>query len=138
MTPTSGWKTWLTCGLIAVATFAATGHGQPRSENVETLPAPRVQARSESTSATDLLATWHRQALPIDLPTALRLAQTNNLDIARAEAVVAQAQAALQRARSLVLPSLTFGSTYLDHEGKIQQAVGNILDTNRNSLWVGG
>jgi outer membrane protein TolC len=73
---------------------------------------------------------------PITLPVALRLAQTNNLDIAQARQVVAQAQAVLERARVQVLPNVTFFSTYVDHEGKIQQAVGNILNTNRNSLWV--
>jgi len=74
----------------------------------------------------------------VDLPTALRLAQTNNLDIAQAREVVAQSQAAFDRARAQLLPSLTLGSTYVDHDGRIQQAIGNILNTNRNSLYVGG
>ncbi len=75
---------------------------------------------------------------PINLATALRLAQTNNLDIAQAQQVIAQARANLERAQTMILPSASIGSVFVDHEGNIQQAVGNILHSNRNSLWVGG
>lgn len=75
---------------------------------------------------------------PIDLPTALRLATTSNLDIAQARASVAQAQAAMQRAYSRVLPTITGSAVYVDHDGRIQQANGNILNVNRTSLAVGG
>lgn len=78
------------------------------------------------------------QVYPINLATALRLTQTNNLEIAHAQQVVAQARANLERARAMVLPTPTIGSTFVDHEGNIQQAIGNILHRNRNSLWVGG
>jgi outer membrane protein TolC len=78
------------------------------------------------------------QLLPIDLATTIRLAQTSNLDIAQARQVVAQAQAIQERARVQMLPTIGIGSTFVDHEGRIQQAVGNILNSNRNSLFVGG
>jgi outer membrane protein TolC len=76
--------------------------------------------------------------MPLDLQTALRLTVSNNLDIAIAQQVVAQAEAALERARVLMVPTANLGSTYLNHQGQIQQAVGNILTTNRQSLFVGG
>ncbi len=76
--------------------------------------------------------------VPITLPTALRLAQLANLDIARARAVVDQAQAALRRANVGWLPNVGLGSAYNDHEGNIQKTEGNIIKANRDSLFVGG
>ena len=37
-----------------------------------------------------------------------------------------------------MLPNVGLGTTFLNHQGLIQQAVGNILNTNRASLFVGG
>jgi outer membrane protein TolC len=76
--------------------------------------------------------------LPINLGAALRLAGTNNLDIAQAREVVNQAQALFERARVQLLPSLNLGSTYSSHEGNISKTEGNIIKANRDSLFVGG
>jgi outer membrane protein TolC len=100
-----------------------------------TLPAPTPLPQAEVPA---LQPPWLERAMPIDLPTALRLAQTTNLDVARAREVVAQTQAQLSRARSLLLPNYNYGTTYLDHEGHLQQQGGDILNRNRTSLWVGG
>ena len=35
------------------------------------------------------------------------------------------------------LPTVSSGATYIDHDGRIQQANGNILNVNRDSLMVG-
>src|SRR5579885_1695444 len=77
-------------------------------------------------------------AQPIDLPTALRLAATSNLDIAQAQAALRQARAARQRADSRLLPNLAGVATYAAHDGRIQKADGNILNVNRDSLLVAG
>jgi outer membrane protein TolC len=77
-------------------------------------------------------------AIPINLPTALRLAQTSNLEIAQAREVVNRARAGLDRARVLLLPTINLGSTYVDHEGNIQRTEGNVIKANRDSLFVGG
>lgn len=76
--------------------------------------------------------------MPIDFGTALRLAQTNNLEIAQARQFVNLMEAGLLRAEVLTFPNANGGSVYLDHTGRIQQAIGNIVFTNRQSLWVGG
>src|SRR5207244_10839635 len=76
--------------------------------------------------------------LPITLPAALRLAQTSNLDIAQAREVVAQARAALDRAKVQLLPNFNLGSTYSHHEGNIQKTEGNIIKVNRDALFAGG
>jgi outer membrane protein TolC len=78
------------------------------------------------------------QGLPIDFPTALRLAQTTNLDILQAREVVNQFRARYQGAHALALPSLNIGSTYAHHEGQIQKTEGNIITANKDSLFVGG
>jgi len=75
---------------------------------------------------------------PIDLPTALRLGDANNLDIALARNRFAAAYQDQRAARLLWLPDLQIGSQYLYHDGMIQRAVGEVFDTRRNSLFVGG
>jgi outer membrane protein TolC len=76
--------------------------------------------------------------LPIDLPTALRLAGANHLQIALAAEQVRQAQARLEGAKALWLPTLDGGVGYNRHEGQIQDTSGNIIDVKRSSLFVGG
>jgi outer membrane protein TolC len=67
----------------------------------------------------------------------LRLGTTTNLDIAFARATLDLARASRQRADSRILPNVGTGATYVDHDGRIQQANGNILNVNRTSLAVG-
>jgi outer membrane protein TolC len=76
--------------------------------------------------------------LPINFPTALRLATTSNLDIAQARQVVNQARARQQAADVAVLPNFNLGSAYNQHEGNISKTEGNIIKANRDSLFTGG
>jgi outer membrane protein TolC len=76
--------------------------------------------------------------LPIDLPTALGLAGANHLQIALAAERVRQAQARLEGAKALWLPTLDAGIEYNRHEGQIQDTGGNVIDVRRSSLFVGG
>src|SRR5207249_8765471 len=77
-------------------------------------------------------------SLPINFPTALRLALTSNLDIAQAREIVNQARARQQAADVAVLPNFNLGSAYNHHEGNIQKTEGNIIKANRDSLFAGG
>jgi outer membrane protein TolC len=77
-------------------------------------------------------------AVGVTLPDTLRMAVLSNLDIAQARAVVAEAQAARQRAYVTLLPNATFGSAYNNHAGGIQKTEGNIIRMDRDSLFVGG
>ncbi len=77
-------------------------------------------------------------AIGITLPDALRLAYVANLDIQVARQLVNQAVARQLQAKTLTLPTIGFDTSFVDHEGRIQQANGNILDVNRNSLFTGG
>jgi outer membrane protein TolC len=121
-----------TCALLATLLAAAYSLADPPAD---TLPPPRPLPEREVEA---IHAPWETQVMPIDLPTALRLAQTTNLDVARARQVVAQAQAQLDRAKVMALPNINYGSTYVDHAGHLQQSSGDIINRDRTSLWVGG
>lgn len=110
----------------------APGRAQPPAAE-PTLPPPAgLAGASDGTDPNGL------GIVPIDLFTALRLAQTSNLDIAQAREAVEVARAAQQRARVQLLPNFNLGSTYTHHEGTIAKTEGNIIFANKDSLFVGG
>jgi outer membrane protein TolC len=75
---------------------------------------------------------------PIDLTTALRLAEAENPLIAEARQRIAEALAIQLGARSLLLPSLNIGTNFRDHTGDLQRPSGRILDLDLKSLYFGG
>jgi outer membrane protein TolC len=126
-------------GALAPATPATQPPQKPEElPPPQELPAltPRV-APPPAPCPADLL-TLLKDAQPINLPVALRLAETANLDIAQARELANRARAALQRAQVLALPNLNVGSTYARHEGNIAKTEGNIIKANKDSLFVGG
>jgi outer membrane protein TolC len=72
------------------------------------------------------------------LPTALRLANAQNPEIALARERIREALAVQGRAEVLWLPDLEVGTTWMRHDGQIQRAVGEVFTTSRSSLFVGG
>ncbi len=75
--------------------------------------------------------------LPINLPTALRLANAQAIDIAMASQRIRLAAAQLEQARILWLPTIYLGIEYFRHDGQIQSTEGNILGTSKSSFLVG-
>lgn len=75
---------------------------------------------------------------PINLPTALKLANARSLDVALASERVRVAQAQLERARVLWLPNIYLGADYARHDGQIQDVGGTVFTTSKGSLLVGG
>ena len=65
---------------------------------------------------------------PIDLPTTLRLAGANNIDLALTREALVQAQAQDDSATLGFLPDLTGGLGYYKHNGAIQDVSGNVID----------
>ena len=63
---------------------------------------------------------------PIDLLTALRLAEVENPTIAIARARIVEALAVQQGAMALLLPSLNAGTNYHLHTGNLQRSSGRI------------
>lgn len=78
------------------------------------------------------------QPVPIDLPTALRIANAANPTIGVALARVREAYALWRAARVLWLPDLETGPAYVRHDGVLQNSTGLIFPTNKWNLFKGG
>jgi hypothetical protein len=76
-------------------------------------------------------------SFPIDLPTALRLADADNLQVALAREQVQQAYAEYNGASALWLPSLRGGMHWNKHEGPLLRSSGEINDISRGSVYAG-
>lgn len=74
---------------------------------------------------------------PIDIDSALRLANAANPELLLARQRILEATAMRQLAVAQLLPNLNVGTNYDKHEGVLQQATGNILKVNRDALYVG-
>jgi outer membrane protein TolC len=77
-------------------------------------------------------------ATPIDLVSALRLANAGNPTIALARERIQEAAARLRQAEVLWLPNLQGGPTYLRHDGQIQNATGFVFNTNKQAFSILG
>ena len=73
----------------------------------------------------------------IDLPTALRLAGAQNLDVQIARQRLAQAKANSQSALWQFFPWISPGIGYRRHDNLIQDVAGNIIDVQKDSYQVG-
>src|SRR5437667_9530682 len=71
------------------------------------------------------------RVLPIDLPTALRLADSSNPTISFARERVREAYAHLREADVLWLPNLQTGPSYVRHDGIVQNATGLVFPTSK-------
>lgn len=76
-------------------------------------------------------------ALPINLPTALRLADAQPLMIAAAQASLRLAVAQWQRSRVLWVPNINVGASYLNHVGGAAGNAGPEFINSRNQLLLG-
>lgn len=75
---------------------------------------------------------------PVDLITALRLGDAQNLTIAIARNQLEIAYAYESRTQVLWLPDIEFSPTYQINSGEVQRAIGEIIETHRNSLRLRG
>jgi outer membrane protein TolC len=76
---------------------------------------------------------------PIDLPTTLRLAGANNLDLALIREALVQAEAQNDAATLSFIPNLSGGLGYTKHNGAIQDVSGNVIDAYKQlHTTVGG
>jgi len=97
----------------------------PREVLPAPLPGPAVQAQAAV------------EPFLIDLPTVLRLADADNLQVGIARWQINQALARQERADVLWLPSIRGGVNYNRHDGAIQDVVGDQFDTNRGAFYGG-
>ncbi len=93
---------------------------------------------SDPPGANKSIAAWPTESQPIDLPTALRLADAQNPEIAVARERIRVAFARQELAELLWVPNLDVGPTWMRHDGQIQRATGEVLTISRSSLFIGG
>ena len=74
---------------------------------------------------------------PIDLPTALRLAGAQNLDVQLARERLREAHAQQDAALYNFFPWLTPGVAFKRHDGRLQDVGGTVLDTTKQSYTLG-
>jgi outer membrane protein TolC len=128
----------LAAGLVA-AGLATAVVAQPSSPPDGGLPGkagkgvPPGQPEPQAPPATILRPGEH----PIDLGTALRLAGADNPELVLARQRVTEVVAQRQLAAAQLLPNLNLGTNYDLHRGPLQQSAGNILNVNRDALYVG-
>lgn len=134
------------------ALFAATGCHTPEpfeapAERLRALPpalprgpaAPPVAAVAGKSPVANAFPSLEPTdaALPINLATALQLANARPIDVQIAGQQVAAAAAVYDRARLLWVPNIALGVDYFAHTGPQQNFAGEILKSNRNSLMAG-
>lgn len=109
---------------VSPATVQMASHQAVVEEPLEPVPIPDTDSTTET--------------FPIDLPTALRLAGANNLQIALASERIEEAYANVAAADAKWIPSLNGGVVYNRHNGRIQATEGDVVEVSRGSLFVGG
>jgi outer membrane protein TolC len=104
----------------AIPAMAAASHASAPAQN------------APATSSADA------PALPIDLPTALRLVNASNPTIGLARERVEEAYARLRQAEVLWLPNLELGPAYQRHDGRIQNSRGEVFTNSKSNFFIGG
>ena len=129
----SGLALGMVLGLVLAGPLLAQPSGAAPARPGEA-PPPAAPPRDVLAPVPSLL---DEKTQPIDLPSALRLAGVQNPEILLAQERVVEAVAARQFAAAQFLPNLNAGFNFDVHNGVLQQATGNILRVNRDSLYVG-
>ena len=131
--------------LRAVAFLLATGIGSEaiaQTPAVRQPPVPSTKTENPSKGQIPLPGPPPQTILqpgefPIDLGSALRMGGAENPELLRARERVAESIAVRQLAVAQLLPNLNLGTNLNVHDGALQQANGNVLKVNRDSLYLG-
>lgn len=111
----------------------------PPTTTAPTNPATPYAASPNGAAPNRLYPPAQPTAYPIDLATALRLADAENPTANVARARIREAVANYDRARVLWVPNITFGPTFFYHEGIDQNRRGDIFSVARgNFALLGG
>ena len=135
-------SSWLV-GAGALGLFAGCEHLQPAPPVYPPPPplvcpaSPACAAAPESTPDAAAPA-WPLETQLIDLPSALRLADGQNPEIAVARERISEALAQQERAEVIWLPHLNYGPAWARHDGQLQKSEGQVITTSRSSAFVGG
>lgn len=134
----------LVAGLLALSSSVAVAQTQMKAlptakENPQlAMPAPACSLPQDATGLKPAHLTVASQVLPINLATALRLADARPLVIEAARAAVETEYGLYQQARALWLPSLYAGVDYQRHDGgQIDILNGSTITGPENQFLAG-
>jgi outer membrane protein TolC len=121
----------------------ACGQSNPQPTSVAAPPALPAQPRAAD-ALNEIVAapatprsTLSSEMHPIDLHSALELANVQNPELNIARRRILEAAALRQLAAAYFLPSINPGLNYNSHTGNLQQSNGNILSVNRSAFYIG-
>src|SRR5438552_7247583 len=136
----AGWNWLATLAVLSILGIVFRGPAQQLAFAQEKAPDPHplqtpvdpppVPVAPPAPTASD-------KPLPINLPTALRLAGVQPIDIGLASERIRLAAAQLERAQVLWLPTVYLGTDYFRHDGQIQDVEGKVFGTSKSSFMVG-
>ena len=110
-----------------------------RTRSESTVPPERLnESTTDSAAQTPPSIPRASPPQPIDLPSALKLADRVNPNIGEARIIILEALARRQSAYALLLPTLNAGTNYHNHVGVLQRSSGTILPVTEQSLYFGG
>ncbi|MEX0729036.1 MAG: TolC family protein [Planctomycetaceae bacterium] len=115
----------------------AANSPMPPVSTAENVSPPHPETSVDFTDDENLQPSEPSGPAPIDLATALEVIAGQNPRIGFAQERIEEAQAQLQSAEVLWVPSIRAGANYNKHEGRIQNVEGNIIETSRGSIYTG-
>ncbi len=137
------WWTLSATVLIALSCLCPPSPAQPGKESkngkkLENLPRPKqLESITGLVAQAPPASILNPNVKPIDLCSALRLAGVYNPEILLAQQRTTAADAQRQYAAAQILPNINYGGNYDAHQGTLQQSTGKIIQTNRDSLYLG-
>jgi outer membrane protein TolC len=142
MSPTCrpSWAIWVFLSALGLTAIAGCESAQilPAQEQAS-LPAPaQIAPAAPSISFTPPAPGADDKPLPINLPTALKLANARPIDIGLASERVQAAMAQLQQTKVLWLPTLYLGADYFRYDGRTPTTEGPLETVSKSSFMVGG
>lgn len=123
--------------LLLLAGGSATLTASCAGERPWDLPWPREAVSYQPPSEVAARVPVREGRFPIDLPTVLRLAGSNNLDIAYVREKVHEAYAHAQLAEEKFWPTVGAGYLFRRHEGLTQGTDGTFIDVDKQQTFVG-
>lgn len=125
-----------TTGLLVGSAGVGRAADDARDARRETLEVPPTTG-SPAASSVDPSSDPSGTSLPIDLATTLALAGAQSVEVELARARTAESRAVQEKTRSRFFPWIEPSVGYRRHEGRLQDVVGRIIDTEKQAYDVG-
>jgi len=127
------------CGGLSLLTCCATESGKHAARLRPNL-APATQPALAGVIALrrDEIQPMYTELLPIDLPTVIRVARADNLDIRQAQQAVVASRGQLESTVGSVFPAIVPSALFEHVEGAVRATPGNLVGVGFNSFQLSG